>query len=152
MYMLLSLDWHKPNHKVKYFRPNPTKKTLILIILSEVTPGVGVTHWGCGGRAPDRISKQNLVRLGQVVISIWNSIWKYVKNALICSKMFWNLVKLEIAMNKTLCYCWRPLVTINLCLVYSRWFQRYCPYNTDFGDSQYRLSETVLIGVNFSTI
>ena len=38
----------------------------------EVTPGLGVIHWGCGGGAPDRISEQNLVRLGQVVMSILN--------------------------------------------------------------------------------
>ena len=36
----------------------------------EVTPGVGVIDWGCGGEAPDRVSQQNLVRLGQVVMSI----------------------------------------------------------------------------------
>ena len=36
----------------------------------------------------DMISGQNLVSLGQVVISIWNLYWKYIKNALKFSKTF----------------------------------------------------------------
>ena len=36
--------------------------------------GLGIIHWGCGGEAPDRVSKQNLVRLGQVVMSIWKNV------------------------------------------------------------------------------
>ena len=54
----------------------------------EITHGLGVIHWGCGGGVPDRVSEQNLVMLGQVVMSIWNFYWKYVKNALKFSKTF----------------------------------------------------------------
>ena len=46
-----------------------------------------ISHNG-GAGAPARISEQNLVRLGQVVMSIWNLYWKCLKNALKFSKTF----------------------------------------------------------------
>ena len=63
------------------FKPNPNEiflrsKNILAWVRFEFLGNQAFTR-GCGGGAPDRVSEQNLVRLGQVVRSIWNLYWKY---------------------------------------------------------------------------
>ena len=60
------------------FKPNPNEifllsKNILAWVRFEFLGNQAFTR-GCGG---DRVSEQNLVRLGQVVRSIWNLYWKY---------------------------------------------------------------------------